>query len=230
MCKSKSEYRISIESVFTKQDQVRWDIFEEKNPTRIILQLIFISVWTSAIYGFTMGIRYSMAQAAASIIKVPLLFAGTLLVCIPCLHFIGLLMGLRMKFCQNLALILHGIATSATLLAAFAPISIFFLLTGSRYNYMMMMHIGVFAFCGAAGLYKIHDNFKRITTFYNEQEKPRSITKLLNVWMLLYMYVGTQMSYVLMPFVGKDEVFKLFVRKDGNFYSLVWEIIKNAFS
>ena len=43
--------------------------------------------------------------------------------------------------------------------------------------------------------------------------------------MLLYMFVGSQMAYVLSPFVGKEQQFIFLYRGKGNFYSHVFQAI-----
>jgi len=42
------------------------------------------------------------------------------------------------------------------------------------------------------------------------------------------MFVGTQMAYVMSPFVGSEEAFMLFTDKEHNFYSYLLEHILKA--
>jgi len=219
--------KITIETIFTKQKEICNAIIGKegiKNLQRKLSLMIFCS---SAVYGFTMGIRHSYTQALCSCFKVPLLFYATLMICIPTLHFIGLLVGSRIRFSQTMNVLLLGISVNSVLLSAFAPISLFFLLTGSSYPFMMLMHVAIFTFCGAAGLDSIKKNIR-----YLRKIQPGGNHKgakyLLFIWMLLYMFVGTQMAYVLAPFVGKVSDFMFFRTPKGNFYSYLFEIIGEA--
>src|SRR5262249_6957345 len=124
-----------------------------------LLSLTLYAVCCSALYGVTMGMNHSVLQAAVSAVKVPVLFLLTLLICLPTLHFIGLLFGSTIRFSQSLTVLLAGIALNCILLAAFAPISLLFLASGSDYRFLLLMHVAIFAFCGAAGLYSVQRNF-----------------------------------------------------------------------
>ncbi|NDJ60563.1 MAG: hypothetical protein GYB67_05520, partial [Chloroflexi bacterium] len=59
-----------------------------------------------AIYGAVMGLAHSPVQMLASLIKLPVLFLVTLLICTPSLHFFNILFGARQTFMQVIALVL----------------------------------------------------------------------------------------------------------------------------
>ncbi|MBP7998882.1 MAG: hypothetical protein KA314_24210 [Chloroflexi bacterium] len=52
---------------------------------------------------------------------------------------------------------------------------------------------------------------------------------ILQLWMFLYMFVGSQMAYVLAPFVGRDSQFILFRMADDNFYTYLFQVIVALF-
>lgn len=215
---------ISIESVFRDGNAICDDVVENIAIRPKITRLITIIITACAIYGATMGIRHSLLQAIVAAIKVPILFFVTLLICLPALHFIGLLLGSRIHFWHSLTILLMGIATTAILLASLAPISVFFLLSGSRYEFLMLMHVAIFAFCGGAGLVTIRRNFHYIRTRDLDEEQTSS-NNLLLIWMSLYMFVGTQMAYILAPFVGRSSQFMLFHIPQDNFYTYLLNLI-----
>jgi hypothetical protein len=178
----------------------------------------------SALYGFTMGLNHSLEQACVSALKVPILFLATLCICLPTLHFIGLLFGSTMRFAQSLVILLSGIALTSILLAAFAPISLLFLASGSDYPFLLLMHVIIFAFCGAAGLVTINKHFTAIRARTGTEGANVISNQVLKVWMLLYMFVGAQTAFILSPFVGRGS-FLLFNRSQGNFYSYLLSVI-----
>lgn len=217
--------KITIESIF-KDSQAICDHLLKKDDKRMILKIIVMILVAGGIYGFTMGIFNSVLQGLVSAIKVPLLFFATLLICTPTLHFMGLLLGSKLRFLQSITILLWAIAVNCVLLAAFAPISLFFMLSNSSYAFMMGLHVLIFTICGAAGLTYVNKNFRYVRKKAMEDEKTeRSSGIILLVWMLLYMFVGSQMAFIMSPFVGKDNVFMLFTGANYNFYTYILEFV-----
>ena len=89
---------ITIESVFRSQEEITQEILDGVDLRIKVLDLCKTIIWASATYGFTMGIRHSFFQAFSSTAKVPFPFFATLAVCLPSLHFVGLLLGSRIRF------------------------------------------------------------------------------------------------------------------------------------
>ena len=225
---------LNLETVFKDREGLRRQIQEEKKLYDICTSLALLILLCSTLYGFTMGFHHSGKQALSASLKVPLLFFATLLVSMPTLHFIGLLFGSRISFRQTLTVLLWGLGQTGVLLLAFAPISLFFLLSGSSYPFLLLMHVGVFAFAGGAGLFTIADNIRYLRSELKAEiqnqdenkesrEKNSNTTRLLWLWMFLYMFVGTQMAYLLSPFIGKTKEFMFFYQGKGNFYSHILE-------
>lgn len=226
---------LTIESIF-RQDETE-QFCRETATSSLITQkcraLLLYAAGGCALYGFTMGLGHSLAQSLSSAIKVFLLFALTLAICLPTLHFIGLLFGSRIRLQQSLTILLSGVSLTGILLGAFAPISLFFLLSGSSYEFLLLLHVAIFACCGAAGLISIKRNMRTITDLVidakgESAEAPKSTT-LLNIWFLLYMFIGAQMSYLLSPFIGNNTDFLLFASPKGDFFSYVLQTIAAFF-
>jgi hypothetical protein len=217
---------MTIESVFKEPEALCTETVRQVHTRHKLTTLTLYAVGGSAIYGVTMGLNHSPLQALVSAVKVPLLFLATLAICLPTLHFIGLLFGSTIRFVQSLVVLLAGIALTSILLAAFAPISMLFLASGSEYPFLLLMHVVIFAFCGAAGLYGIQRNFLLIRKEAGGQAASSPSAHVLKVWMLLYMFVGTQTAYLLSPFVNPEPGFTLFHGGKGNFYSYLWSVIQ----
>ena len=224
--------KLTIESIFIRKDVTRFceDVAQKQEIHHKITRLILFIFGGSALYGFTMGLWTSWLQAAASSLKVFILFFFTLFICLPTLHFIGLLFGYKMKFSQTLSILLSGIAITCVLLGAFAPISLFFLSSGSRYEVLMLIHVFIFACCGAAGLLKIKENMTTVRQLIppKESEPEKNPELLLTIWFFLYMFIGAQMSYLLAPFVGRDQVFVFLSGQGGDFFSALFSIIRDV--
>jgi hypothetical protein len=226
--KSENSLKITVESIFRSQKGICDRIIDGDDVWDIILRLSIIIICASGIYGFTMGIRHSYLnlscyQAISSTIKVPFLFYATLMICFPTLHFLGLFLGSKMRMSKSMSVLLLGIAINSVLLGAFSTISMFFFITGSQYRFLMLMHIMIFAFCGAAGLISISRN---LTYVRKSVSSDNNTTKsLLSVWMMLYMFVGTQMAYILSPYVGIMKEFIFLRDPEGNFYTTLFKLI-----
>ena len=215
--------KVNAESVFTGTQPLVDDLLGNVEVRRKTARLAGYAIVTSALYGFTMGLGHSPLQASSSAIKVPLLFLLTLSVCLPTLHFIGLLFGSRVAFSHTAVVLLTGITLTSVLLGAFAPISLFFLASGSDYEFLLFLHVLTFAFCGAAGLQSVNKTYGAILHTSNQ---PSGIAiHLLKVWMFLYMFVGTQTAYNLAPFIERETTFKWFDRAPGNFYTYLWNAL-----
>ncbi|MCR9141838.1 MAG: hypothetical protein NXI24_06270 [bacterium] len=219
--------KITIETIFKNPAEITQDIAAHIQTKHRMLVLCLIILLCGGGYGFTMGIAHSWQQAISSALKVPLLFMLTLGVCIPTLHFIGLFLGSRVSFSQSATVLLLGIAVSSVLLLGFATIAFFFWITGSQYRFLLLMHVLFFGIAGLAGLISILRNFRRLSA--DADTGPRTRFNLLQVWMFLYMFVGTQMAYTLSPFLGREPEFYIFHKEGGNFYTYVAQTIGQNF-
>ena len=214
----------TLETVFTDADVFCDETVRGVDTRPKVARLTLYIIAGGALYGFGMGLSHSFAQAFASAIKVPTLLFVTLIICFPSLHFLGLLFGSRMRFTHSFSVLIFGLATTSILLSAFAPIALFFLVTGSKYDFLLLMHVAIFAFSGLAGLQAIRRDFGLVSALCPAATSPRSYL-LLRAWMLLYMFVGAQMAHAIAPFVGSKSDFLLFRHPEGNFFTEVMSAI-----
>ena len=225
---------LTIESIFKQHEMnvLCEELSKETGTSRTISLLLAFIFGGAALYGFTMGLQTSLFQAAASSLKVFVLFFFTLIVCLPTLHFISLLFGAKTKFVHITVILLAGMAITNVLLGAFAPISLFFLLSGMQYELLVVLHVGIFACCGAAGLLAVKRNMlvlRGLLLSHDPSEPQKHSDFLLKIWFLLYMFVGTQMSYLLAPFIQAPHGVLLFNDQRGDFYSYLFKTIVEIF-
>jgi len=221
---------VSVESIFTSQDELCDETANNKNTSSNQVKLLLITVGGLMIYGFSMGIGHSFLQAFSSAIKLPLLFGASFLITLPAFHFIGLHLGSRLTPRQTILLCTNGSSITAVLAASFAPISMFFLLSGSSYGFMILFHVSILAFCSIAGTATIHRNLKRLRE-KTGQTLPAGAEFCFPGWLLLYAIVGTQSAWMLRPFVGSNETeFVLWNSEGGNFYESIAKVILSFLS
>jgi len=193
-------------------------------PNKIISLLVCSSLFL-AIYGGIIGAFHSWMQALSSAIKLPALYLITLLICIPTLFFANIIFGSKRTFGQHLALVLTAVSITSVLLFSFAPITLFFLITTNNYQFLILLNVFIFAITGFIGISSLY----HATTLVLEQENEGSKTrqKILQFWLFLYAFVGSQLGWTLRPFFGTpDSVFQLFREREGNFYLSVIQAIK----
>lgn len=201
-------------------------IFETKQVKRQ-LGLLFLTIFLlSGFYGVVMGIPSGIDQMISSAIKVPVLFLLTLFICFPVLYVVNVLMGSRLSFQQLLALILSALALNGILLASCAPVVVFFIITGSSYHFLKLLHVVIFAFSGIWAMVALWRGLLVMCEKFNVY--PKQAIRILKVWIVVFAFVGTQMAWSLRPFVGAPDLpFQIFRKKGGNFYQSVWVSMVN---
>jgi len=192
---------------------------QQKMRAMLISSIAFL-----ALYGAVMGSTHSLLQALSSAAKLPVLFLATLLVCSPTLYFFNVLFGSNQSLTQNIALILTAITVTAVLLLSFAPITLFFLLTTSHYQFFKLLNVAVFTIAGSMGVVFLSQGMRVVSASGKEGDNPRRM--VLRLWVLVYAFVGSQMAWTLRPFIGAPSMkFELFRQLGGNFYTNIFASI-----
>jgi hypothetical protein len=190
--------------------------------------MLISSIAFFALYGAVMGSTHSLWQALSSAVKLPLLFLATLFVCAPTLYFFNVLYGSNQSLTQNVALILTAITVTAVLLLSFAPITLFFLLTTSQYQFFKLLNVLIFTVSGAMGIAFLSQGMRIVSSGGLAGEHARRW--VLRLWMLVYAFVGSQMAWTIRPFIGAPSIdFELFRQLGGNFYTNIFASLGEIF-
>jgi hypothetical protein len=184
------------------------------------IRAMFLSCFVFlAIYGAVMGASHSVPQAFASMVKLPILFLLTLLICTPSLHFFNILFGSKQTIGQTVALILTGVSTTSVLLFSLAPITLFFLISSTEYTFFKLLNVACFALAGFLGVFFLRDGIRIATESEDEREGVAARRTIFALWVILFGFVGSQMAYTLSPFIGDPgHGFIFFRQAGGNFY------------
>ncbi len=196
-------------------------------PNKIISLLVCSSLFIAA-YGAIIGAYHSWMQALSSAIKLPALYLVTLLICIPTLFFANIIFGSKRSFAQHLALVLTAVSVTSVLLFSFAPITLFFLITTNNYQFLILLNVLIFAITGFIGVSSLYQATSLVLEQDNEGSKTRQ--KILQFWLFLYAFVGSQLGWTLRPFFGTPgSIFELFREREGNFYLSVIKSLSYLF-
>lgn len=232
-----------IERFLRERESVWQQIGQEYRLDALIREMLVSSAAALGCYGFFMGISQGWLQALASVVKLPCLYLLTLAICLPTLYLANLLFGGRLSARQVLALVLSAITITAVFTVSFAPIAFFFLITAQSYQFFVLLNVAILALTSLVGLRFLVDGVRHINAPAptDQVAPPESLADapspaaprarpanlaLLQTWLLLYAFVGTQLGWTLRPFFGTPDVpFQLFRAAEGNFYTSVVELI-----
>ena len=129
-------------------------IGDERDLGRLIRDMLSARRSRSSCYGAVLGAfsDNALLQAPISAIKLPLLFLVTLAICLPTLYLFNLVFGARLQVKQALALVMVAITVISMLALAFAPISLFFLITANQYSFYKLLNVAILTLAAIVGL------------------------------------------------------------------------------
>jgi hypothetical protein len=194
-------------------------VAEEQLPTKLRYSSLTMLVLT-AVYGLVAGAYSSAPQAFSAAIKLPFLFLITFVICFPAFFIVQVLVGSRLRLLQVVVLVMGTLALTAILLSAFIPIIAFFLVTGSNYYFLQLLHVVIVLLTGVYGLYALHEGLSLVCEKHGVY--PRKAMTIMRAWAVLFAFVGIQMAWNLRPFLGdRDQPFKVFRDYEGNYYTAI---------
>lgn len=194
-----------------------------------------------AIYGSFVA-WYAIAGGAANawwhllyvMVKLPALFLLTLFVTFPSLYVFNALMGCGLGFRATLRLLVATIVVNLALAASLGPILAFFTVSTTSYTFIVLLNVTLL---GIAGIVSVGFLLRTLMKLQEadkdeagESAKPegdlvsrRSVTGMFLIWILTYALVGSQMGWLLRPFIGHPGQELTFLRpRSGSFVESVW--------
>ena len=93
------------------------------------------------------------------------------------------------------------------------------MLASSNYAFLLLLHVALLAVAGACGLIAIN----RCRSSAEGEEVASAVREsggwVITAWMVMYMFVGTQLAYMLAPFLGvREQPFEMLGNNPDNFY------------
>jgi hypothetical protein len=182
------------------------------------------------LYGGVMGTYGGIAgqriwQVVYSAVKVPFLLFATFLLSLPSFFVTNTLLGLRSDFPRVIRALLSTQAGLTVILAALAPFTAFWYVSGSTYQPAILFNGLMFAVASASAQKMLRRSYAPLV-----RANPRH-RAMLQIWLAIYVFVGIQMGWVLRPFIGDPAAPTQFFREGAwtNAYEAVTQIIWDVF-
>ncbi|MEU4555838.1 hypothetical protein [Micromonospora violae] len=141
-----------IERILRDRGSIWQQIVAERDLNALTGRMLTSSAIALACYGAVLGFFHSPLMALTSALKLPLLFLVTLAICLPTLYLFNLVFGARLSVRQSLALVMVAITVTSMLAVAFAPISLFFLITANDYGFFKLLNVAILTLSALVGL------------------------------------------------------------------------------
>ena len=197
-----------------------------------IASIVVFVIAACAVYGAVMALGRSPRLALYAAVKLPLLFVGSTAIVALFNWIVATTLGAGLSFRDSVALTFASMGVACWIFLAFAPIALFFTLTGVpnvgeaptedvsfAYRIILLTHVTILAIAGVAGNASLFNGLRATV-------RPQCPTAaLFAAWIALFAIVGCQLSWILRPFVGNPFAEVAFLRDDalrGNFFEFVF--------
>ncbi|MCX7012199.1 MAG: hypothetical protein NTW86_06485 [Candidatus Sumerlaeota bacterium] len=209
-----------------KQDVGLWELARTFFLIALVMAALYGAVMgaTNLLQGSVMPMQHRILMILVTAVKVPVLFLLTLLIVLPPIYVSNTFMGARLPFRAVVAMTLGAMASTSISLASMGSVAFFFALTSKTYDFIKLLHVLFFLYAGLVGLSALAQ-CAQVASIGRRRATPQL---LFLIWLLLYGFVGTQLAWVLRPFVGSpNEKFQVFRPRSGSFYESVGQSLDN---
>jgi hypothetical protein len=202
---------------------------------RLALHVVVIIIGTG-LYGAAMGWWRDPQQALFTAVKFPLIILFTTGGNALLNAMLAPLLGLNIPFRQSFSAILMSFVIAAAILGAFSPLLAFMVwnapsmspeaVSGSTYSFIKLTHVAVIAFAGITGNARL---FQLLAQLGGSRTVAR---RVLFAWLAVNLFLGSQLSWILRPFIGSPLLPVEFFRAaalHGNFYENVFHSLLQIF-
>jgi len=175
-------------------------------------------------YGGVAGSR--ILQVVYSAVKVPFLLFATFLLSLPSFFVTNTLLGLRSDFPRVIRALMSTQAGLTVILSALAPFTAFWYVSGSAYQPAILFNGVMFGVASFSAQWMLRRSYAPLV-----RANPRH-RWMLRAWLVIYVFVGIQMAWVLRPFIGDPSAPVQFFREGSwsNAYEFVLQMIWNVVS
>ncbi|MDB6123692.1 MAG: hypothetical protein JWQ71_2685 [Pedosphaera sp.] len=206
---------------------------QQWSTRRVVLQVgvIFLG---AGLYGASMGYWREPLQGLFVAIKFPMIILLTTLGNGLLNGMLAPLLGLNLSFRQSFQAILMSFTIATAILGSFSPI-VFFLVWNAPamsahvpgvYSFIQLIHVVLIAFAGVTANLRLVELLQRLSGSVGIGRK------VLFAWLAGNLFLGSQLCWILRPFIGAPGLPVEFLRAEafkGNFFETVFRAIQNLF-
>jgi len=214
------------EPQFLRAWSERWDI----GRLALCLGVIFAG---AGLYGAAMGWWRAPLAAVFVALKFPLIILLTATGNALLNAMLAPLLGLNISLRQSFLTVLMSFTVAAAILGAFSPLVAFMVWNAppmttdlarsvGTYNFIQLTHVAIIAFAGIAG------NIRLLQLLRELSGNPATARRVLMAWLAVNLFLGSQLSWILRPFIGSPNLPVEFLRAEafhGNFYETVFHAL-----
>lgn len=217
-----------FERILRDKNAFYTSLAEKKGLFSIIFSAFMSIILFGFLYGATMGVwSWKPPQIFFSALKIPLLFLVSIFVVLPSYYIVNLAIGGRDSFLQLTSLTLSSFSIMTTVLLAFLPVNLFFMMTSPRdpdsYIFMVFLNLVIFGFGGLLSIVYMVEGVR----FLNRKNQGITTLKdLIPVTIALGTlgFIGTQMAWFIRPWFNFEPGF-IRAELSGNFYVAIIQLI-----
>jgi hypothetical protein len=198
---------------------------------------VALTVAGAGAFGAAMGCWRDPWQAVFAGIKLPLIMLLTAAGNAMLNAMLAPLLGLRLRFRQSFLAILASFALASAILGAFSPLAAFVIWNApplaegannsATHAAILLLLVVVIAFAGIAA------NLRLLQLLRALAGESVVAWRVLLAWLAGNLFMGSQLSWVLRPFIGNPMMPVEFLRNDafhGNFYETVFRSAVQLFN
>jgi hypothetical protein len=217
-----------FERILKDKEEFYTTLREEKGLVSIIRDAVLSIIIFGALYGATMGVwSWEPLQLVFSAVKVPSLFLISTIIVVPSFYVVSLTVGEQNSFLQLTALFLSSFSIATTILLAFVPVNLFFMITSPRdidsYFFMVLLNLIIYGFGGLIAIVYMVEGARILG---KRTDKIMTLKSLIPVAVALgtLAFIGTQLAWFIRPWFNYEPNF---IRPElyGNFYVAVFRVI-----
>jgi hypothetical protein len=210
---------------------------ETWSPRRILFCGAVITLG-AGLYGAAMGFWRAPLQGLFVAIKFPLIMFLTTIGNALINAMLAPLLGLNISFRHSLMALLMSLTIASAILGSFGPLIAFLVwnvpslsagakISGATYGVIQLTHVAVIALAGIAG------NLRLLQLLRHLSGKPLIAYRVLFAWLGGNLFLGSQLTWILRPFIGSPNLPVQFLREtafQGNFYETVFRSLARLFN
>jgi hypothetical protein len=212
-------------------------VWSEKWNTQRFALHVAVIISGAGLYGAAMGWWRDPQQALYVAIKFPLIILLTTIGNSLINAMFAPLLGLNIPFRQSFCAIVMSFTIAAAILGAFSPLIAFMIwnappispqtVSGTTYSFIKLINVGVIAFAGMTGNVRLFQLLARLGG------SNAVAFRVLFAWLSGNLFLGSQLSWILRPFIGSPDLPVEFFRKaalHGNFYENIFQSLQQIFN